>query len=164
MGPPDRERAYIYRSPAGSRRAFSLSGARSLEKQTVKARWSLIKLAPLPGRSPLIRVDPGAAHRKGPGRVLGPAGLHYAHAGRQVRVPECVRQSEWDVGYAKSMRLIRVTVSLHRHTHWPQNTRLARPAARTHSYFTRARVSSISEDVIAATGWESEEIFCLSSL
>lgn len=36
------------------------------EKQTVKARWSLIKLAPLPGRFPLIQVDPGAVHRKGP--------------------------------------------------------------------------------------------------
>lgn len=77
MGPPDRERVYIYRSLAGLRRTFSFSGARSLEKQTVKARWSLIKVAPLPGRSPLIRVDLGAAHRKGPGRVLGPARLHY---------------------------------------------------------------------------------------
>jgi len=123
MGPPDRERAYIYRSLTGSR-AFSLSGARSLEKQTVKARWSLIKLAPLLGRSPLIRADPGAAHRKGPGRVLDPAGLRYTRTSRQVCVPESVRQREWDVGYAKSMRLIRVTVSLHRYNTRLQNTRL----------------------------------------
>lgn len=88
MGPPDRERAYVYYIGLRrvSRRAFSLSEVWSLEKQTVKARWSLIKLAPLSSRSPLIRVDPGAAHRKGPGRVLGPAELHYTRAGSQVYV------------------------------------------------------------------------------
>lgn len=95
MGPPDRERAYVYRSPSGSRQAFFLFEAWSLEKQTVKARWSLIKLAPLSSRSPLIRVDPGAAHRKGPGRVLGSAELRYTRAGRQVYIFKSVRVRHW---------------------------------------------------------------------
>lgn len=59
------------------RGGISSPGSGPFKKQTVKARWSLIKLAPLPGRFPLIQVDPSPVHREDPrkknsGSLSGP--------------------------------------------------------------------------------------------
>lgn len=121
-------------------------GPGPFEKQTVKARWSLIKLAPLPGRSPLIRLDPDAAQGgspKGPRISLG-APLHARSFARRY-VRKLVRQREWDVSYAKSMRSIRVTVSPRRCTGRCTrrgNTR-PRPAARARVHISRAHTRTL---------------------
>lgn len=133
---------YIYRSPVGLRRAFSFSGARSLEKQTVKARWSLIKLAPLSGRSPLIRVDPGAAHRKGPGRVLGPAWLNYTRGQAGTYPSSAARVRCWQCGINAFDTCHRIATP----TYTLAAEHAARPAARIHI----SRALGMSEDVNAA--------------